>query len=226
MGTTSRATQPADIAAFEAYLKGSGKLQLLEPESPTESSSSEDSTPAAHQGDDHDVEGQTAADKAAPGALIERPTELQLLENSPSGGPSSQAVDSTSTAQQSSDRDIEGHATAGNPAFEAYTEKSEEPQLLEKTLSKSPSSFGDSTSTAHDVEGHAAADNAVHEAHIEDDAKVKSSPTAPPKAPHPARILHAQHTGATTWCTNPRNRNSITRSGLSCTASARSTSPL
>ena len=169
----------ADIAAFEAYLKGSGKLQLLEPESPTESSSSEDSTPAAHQGDDHDVEGQTAADKAAPGALIERPTELQLLENSPSGGPSSQAVDSTSTAQQSSDRDIEGHATAGNPAFEAKTEKSEEPQLLEKTLSKSPSSFGDSTSTAHDVEGHAAADNAVHEAHIEDDAKVQVKPDSP-----------------------------------------------
>ncbi len=165
----------ADIAALKASLKGSGKLHLLEPSSPGESSSSEDSTPTAHQDNNRKVEGQATIDKAVHGAFIEGPKELQLLKNSPSG--SFSPVDRTSTAHQGDDRVAENHAAADSSAFEVHIEGSGDLQPLENSLDKTPSP-DDSTSTAHHdddhaVEGHRAACNVVSAAHMEDHAKKK-----------------------------------------------------
>ncbi len=81
----------ADSAAFEAFLKGTGNLQLLESENRDESPAASNSTSPAQQGNDHDLEGHTGAHDAVDEPYTEGSLKLQLLESdnpteSPSAG--------------------------------------------------------------------------------------------------------------------------------------------
>ncbi len=118
----------ADNASFEAFLKGTGNLQLLDSENSSDSPAASDSASPAQQGNEPNPEGHTAAHDAADEAHTKESSKLHLPE---SDSPTESA--SSEEALQGNDNDIEGDA---------------EQRLLHGPI-QSPSTGPDSTCAEH-----------------------------------------------------------------------------